>query len=145
MPFPTPFPGLVLHYSYLWREQYQQGKEEGTKNRPCVVVLAVAADGGETVVTVVPVTHSPPENPKDAVEIPTLTKRRLGLDDARSWIVIKEANRFLWPGFDLRQVPGKSEGSFDYGVLPPGLFRKVKESFLINIQFRKLKVTSRDN
>jgi len=41
-----------------------------------------------------------------AVEISHETKRRLGLDDDRSWIVLTEANRFAWPGPDLR--PGQS-------------------------------------
>ena len=32
------------------------------------------------------------------------TKRRLGLDDARSWIMVTEGNRFAWPGPDLRPI-----------------------------------------
>jgi len=45
-------------------------------------------------VTVLPISHTPPANPALAVEIPHETKRRLGLDDERSWIVLTEANRF---------------------------------------------------
>ncbi|MFC4594309.1 MULTISPECIES: hypothetical protein [Sphingobium] len=45
-------------------------------------------------VTVLPVTHTPPTDERLAVEIPTRTKARLGLDDARSWIILSEANRF---------------------------------------------------
>lgn len=78
---------------------------------------------------VLPVTHTPPGEPADAVEIPRPTKQRLGLDGARSWIVITEVNEFIWPGPDLRPVPG-SEGSIVYGVLPPRFFNEVRERFL---------------
>jgi hypothetical protein len=47
---------------------------------------------------VCPVTHSPPSDPGDAIEIPPATKRRLGLDDERSWIVLTESNRFVCQG-----------------------------------------------
>src|SRR5207245_5916426 len=52
---------------------------------------------GEQWVTMLPVTHAPSTNRELVVEIPATTKRRLGLDDARSWVVLSEANRFLWP------------------------------------------------
>ena len=40
---------------------------------------------------------------------PDTVKRRLELDDERSWIVLTEANRFIWPGPDLRpSTPGDS-------------------------------------
>lgn len=130
MTLPAPFPGLVLHYSYLWHDQHRRGQEEGTKDRPCVIVLAVVRDGDDSVVLVAPVTHSPPRTPSEAVEIPPATKARLGLDDARSWIVLTELNRFCWPGPDLRPIPGARAGTFHYGMLPPGLFRKVKQGIV---------------
>ncbi len=83
MPVPDPVPGLVLHYAYLWHDQHRRGLEEGSKYRPCVVVSA-AVQEDDTVVTVVPMTHSPPRVAGEAVEIPQTTKRRLGLDDRRS-------------------------------------------------------------
>ena len=142
MPLPDPFPGLVLHYSYLWHDQHRQGLEEGTKDRPCVVVLAVAREDGDTVVTVAPISHAPPRTTGEAVEIPAVTKSRLGLDEGRSWVVVSEINRFVWPGVDLRPVPGK--GSYDYGVLPPGLFRQVREGLANWVRSRKLRTTPRD-
>jgi hypothetical protein len=141
VPLPDPFPGLVLHYSYLWHDEHRRGLEEGTKNRPCVVVLAVTSEDGETVVTVVPVTHSPPQTASEAVEIPGATKIRLGLDVGRSWIVVSEINRFVWPGVDLLPVPGK--GGYDYGVLPPGLVRQVREGISSWVRARKLRTTPR--
>ncbi|SJM92289.1 conserved hypothetical protein [Crenothrix polyspora] len=100
--FPQPIPGLVINYSYLWSNEHLRGKEEGLKNRPCAVILVTQDEMGDQVVTVLPITHTPPENPALAVEIPPATKSRLGLDDERSWIVLTEANRFIWPDPDLR-------------------------------------------
>jgi hypothetical protein len=96
--FPTPVPGLVIRYSFLWREAAARGEEEGGKDRPCAVVLVSEDQNGEKVVLVLPMTHSPPAEPDLAVEIPIETKRRLGLDDQRSWIIVTDANRFVWPG-----------------------------------------------
>jgi hypothetical protein len=120
--FPEPVSGLVVRYAYLWREEYRRGQEEGFKDRPCAVVVVTADEAGRRIVTVLPVTHTPPVDPGLAVEIPAATKRRLGLDDARSWIVLSEANRFAWPGPDLRPTtPGDPSGVV-YGLLPRALF-----------------------
>ncbi len=127
MALPKPFPGLVLNYAYLWRNQAEAGMEEAIKDRPCVVVTAVIEDQDGPLVYVCPVTHTPLRNPDDAVEIPHSTKQRLGLDDARSWIVTSEVNRFYWPGFDLRPIPGKTSWDCVYGVLPPKFFQAVTQ------------------
>jgi len=63
------------------------GQEEGRKDRPCVIALAVERRrDGETLVTVAPVTHRPPDDAAAAVEIPRAVKIHLGLDDERSWV-----------------------------------------------------------
>ena len=130
MALPTPVPGLVIRYAYLWRAEHLRGLEEDLKDRPCAVVLVVEDEDGRPTVTVVPVTHSPPYNASDAIEIPPATKRRLGLDDDRSWIVVSEANVFGWPGPDIRPaVSGRFE-TVAYGMLPANLFREVRERFL---------------
>jgi hypothetical protein len=140
---PIPEPGLVISYGYLWRSEYEQGQEEGTKDRPCAIVLMTHDEEGDTTVTVVPVTHVPPTNIDDAVEIPISTKRRLGLDDAPSWIVVTEINRFIWPGPDLRPVSRSEPDRFEYGPLPPGLFRQVKERLAACAASRRLKAVPR--
>jgi hypothetical protein len=105
MPIPTPEPGLVISYAYLWHHEHLAGADEGRKHRPAVVTLVTVPSGGDGVeVTVLPITHRPPDNPDWAVEIPPPVKRHLGLDDAHSWIVVAEGNDFLWPGYDLRKV-----------------------------------------
>ena len=65
--------------------------------------------------------------PADALEIPATTKQRLGLDGERSWVVLTEANDFIWPGPDLRPVPGRDLNTVAYGFLPPGFMRVVRE------------------
>lgn len=42
-------------------------------------------------------------------------KPEIGLDDERLWIITTEVNRCIWPGPDLRPVPG---GGYSYGLLP---------------------------
>lgn len=129
MPLPTPVPGLVVRYAYLWREEQQRGHEEGRKDRPCAVILVTTDDHGDPVVTVLPVTHRPPSDPSLAVEIPHATKRRLGLDDDRSWIVLTEANRFVWPGPDLRPMASGDASTVAFGLLPRALFKDVITQF----------------
>ncbi|HLY54251.1 MAG TPA: hypothetical protein VKS60_01765 [Stellaceae bacterium] len=118
MALPAPELGLVVSYAYLWHSEYQLGREEGVKDRPCAIVLIKREVDGDTSVTVVPITHVPPASSEDAVELPAATKRRLGLDEAQSWVVISEVNEFIWPGPDLRPV-SRGRGRFDYGFLPP--------------------------
>ena len=125
MAYPTPEPGLVIRYSFLWADDAARGQEEGDKDRPCAVVITRRTEAGDTIVTVLPVTHSPPRDPALAVEIPPATKQRLGLDDERSWIILSELNRFTWPGPDLRmRTPGDST-SVAYGELPGKLMNEV--------------------
>ena len=142
MSLPDPVPGLVLHYSYLWQAEFTRGLGEGTKNRPCVIVLTITQEQGVRIINVVPISHVKPSEEGVAVEIPAETKYRLGLDEDRSWIYFNEANRFVWPGFDLRPVPGTSR--YDYGIVPPGLYRQIRDRFLAMARSRKLRITSRD-
>lgn len=137
MTFPTPIPGLVIRYSYLWRGEYLRGQEEGVKDRPCAVLLAVTNADGETKVIVLPITHTPPNDLADAIEIPAATKRRLGLDDTRSWIVFTESNRFTWPGPDLRPAKSGDPSSVAFGELPSDLFNKMQEKWLARVDARR--------
>ena len=130
MTWPEPRSGLVIRYSYLWRREALAGLEEGAKDRPCSVVLAVRDDPNRMRVYALPITHTMPDAAEQAIEIPALVKSRLGLDSEKSWIVTTEANVFSWPGPDLRFSPGHGPESSVYGFLPPGFFRVVRERFL---------------
>jgi hypothetical protein len=143
MPFPQPAPGLVIRYSYLWREEQQRGQEEGAKDRPCAVILVTTDEQGDQVVTVLPITHTPPSNPLLAVEVPPATKRRLGLDDDRSWIVLTEANRFVWPGPALRYTQPGDLSSVAYGLLPRALFKEVATRFCELVTARQARLVQR--
>lgn len=120
--------GWIFRYAYLWSWQHREGREEGDKDRPCLVLAIVAMDHeGIPIVRALPITHVPPADPAAAVEIPTDIKRRLNLDDERSWIVLTESNRFVWPGPDVR--PLESATGY-FGPLPPALFTEVKRRFV---------------
>jgi hypothetical protein len=142
MAIPNPELGLVISYSYLWHDEHTAGHEEGRKDRPSVIVLAVERGGDALLVTVLPITHSAPKNAETAVEIPQGVKRHLGLDDARSWIVVDEGNEFLWPGYDLRKRADAD--TYDYGFLPPRLFAKVHAAFKAWLETGKAKTTPRE-
>jgi hypothetical protein len=143
MPLPTPEAGLVISYAYLWHHEQLAGHDEGRKNRPAVIVLAVQSKAGDaTEVTVLPITHRSPENPDWAVEIPPPVKRYLGLDNARSWIVVAEGNEFLWPGYDLRKIP--DEDRYDHGFLPPRFFNQILRAFIELRRSGIARLTSRE-
>jgi hypothetical protein len=140
VPFPKPVQGLVIRYSYLWRTEHLRGHEEGVKDRPCAVILVTTAKDGREIITVLPVTHSPPSSDTPAVEIPYETKQRLGLDSERSWVVLTEANRFVWPGPDLRPAPS---GGIAYGILPYNLAMEIQDKFAALIAARLSRVVPR--
>ncbi len=135
---------MVISYAYLWRDEHEQGREEGAKNRPAVIVLAAKDPEGDTIVIVTPITYSAPCNPEDAIELPTATKARLVLDGERSWVVVSEVNRFVWSGPDLAPVPGNPR-RFDYGFLPPRFFKKVTSLIVDRARARKLKEIRRQD
>jgi len=142
---PPPVPGLVICYSYLWAREREKGAQEGLKGRPSAIIAARQVVVGREVVTVVPITHTPPADPADAVEIPAALKAHLGLDALPSWIVVTETNDFLWPGPDLRRVPGSKPARFAFGMLPPRFFAHLRDRILqANLQ-RKLARISRSD
>jgi hypothetical protein len=142
MGIPTPEPGLVLNYAYLWHNEHRAGHEEGRKHRPSVIVLCVTReDDRATIVTVLPITHTAPIDPKSAIEIPRAVKNHLGLDEERSWIMIAEGNEFVWPGYDLRKRPRSD--AYAFGFLPPRFFRHLLDAFVAFHEHGRGKTTSR--
>ena len=121
---------MVIRYSYLWYDEHTKGREEGVKDRPCAIVVAAEPVGGRRTVIVVPVTHTPPPDQDFSIEIPAAVKRRLGLDSERSWVVVSEANRFVWPGPDLRPVRRGEAGSVVFGHLPLRLYDEIRAKFV---------------
>ena len=143
MSLPSPELGLVLNYTFLWSEEFKAGDHDGYKDRPSTIVLAEETlDNGAIEVTVLPITHSRPRDPRFAIEIPDVVKRHLGLDSLPSWIVVSECNEFHWPGYDLRKVP--KTGEFHFGYLPPRFFALVLAAFQKFRSSGELKSTPRD-
>jgi hypothetical protein len=139
---PTPEPGLVLNYAYLWHDEYLSGSQEGRKDRPSVIVFCATQQADQTVVvTVLPITHSPPSELLAVVEIPKAIKSHLGLDDNRSWVVVSEGNEFVWPGYDLRKVT--KSGEYGYGYLPPRFFAQVRDAFVAYYRTGRTRTASR--
>lgn len=143
MALPEPAPGLVISYSYLWHDQSRAGIEEGRKVRPCAIVIATTDEDGDIRIYAAPITHSRPDDPH-AVELPLVVKRRLGLDDAPSWIVTSELNRFTWPGYDLHPIARDKPDVFAWGFLPVGVFAALKRGIAIHQRERRLRLTSRE-
>ena len=140
MALPLPQPGQVIRYAYLWWNEARTGREDGVKDRPCSIVLTRITTEGRTVAYVLPVTHTPPLNDEDGIEIPGMTKQRLGLDAERSWIITTEFNQFSWPGPDLRPT---ASGEYLYGYLPEKLLRLVLEQVKRNARNKRLRTVPR--
>lgn len=130
MSLPVPTPGLIIRYGFLWSHERDGGAEEARKDRPCTIVIAAGRDArGEIRVILAPITHEPPVDAAAALEIPAAVCRRLGLDGRRQWLRFDELNRFVWPGFDLRPLPGRP-GEYAYGTLPRDLFEALRKGIV---------------
>ena len=70
-------------------------------------------------------------------------RSKRSLDGQQSWIVITEVNSFVWPGPDLSAIPGTSPTRFDYCVLPPGFFRKVRDDLVARVKARRVQIVPR--
>ena len=124
-----PRPGEVINYAYLWKHEYEAGRDEGIKDRPVAVVIVTRSVEGLDQVFVVPMTTTAPGNDQSAIEVPAVVRRQLGLKAERSWIIVSEWNLFAWPGFDIRPIRRGKPG-ISYGFLPAGLFRQVRDAIV---------------
>ena len=61
---------------------------------------------------------------------------KLKLDGERHWLRVDELNRFAWPGYDLRPIPG-TKGDYAYGMLPRSIFDALREKILSRRQAKK--------
>lgn len=106
---------------------------------PSVVVVAVRRESDPRVwVGVLPITHAA-QHPDRGVTLPAKVKRHLGLDDDASWIVLDEANEFVWPGVDLRPISRTRPGVWTYGVLPREVFEDVWERLRLVLDQRRVR------
>jgi len=140
MPLPTPEPGLVVHYGYLWRHEHERGRDTARYARPCAIVTAVRRTvGGELNVVVAPLTHRRPDPDRNAVEIPVGVRRALQLPQ-RTWAIVDEVNAFVWPGFDLEV---NDDGVFEWGQIPAALHNQISGGVLTAARAGRLRLTPR--
>ena len=67
----------------------------------------------------------------------------LKLDGERHWLRLDELNRFTWPGYDLRQIPGRG-GEYAYGMLPQPIFEALRAKILSRSRAGKSSSLDRD-
>jgi len=89
---PKPARGVGHSLLNLWKSEKIKGLEEGSKYRPCAVVVVI--DGERAVVC--DITHAQPDSRDGGFEIPLRQRAPLGLDDERQWVVTSEANIVDW-------------------------------------------------
>jgi hypothetical protein len=66
-----------------------------------------------------------------------------GAQNVSNRVVLSEANRFLWPGPDLRRVTPGDAASVAYGQLPYTLFEEIRQKFIAAIRTRSAGVVPR--
>ena len=143
MSLPKPRSGLVIRYGFLWSHEHDRGLVEGSKDRPCAIVVATSrVPNGDVQTIVAPITHSPPNESVSSLEIPHQVCRSLGLDAGRHWLRFDELNRFIWPGYDLRARVDEP-GRYEYGMLPQTLFEQLRHGIIERQKLQKTKIISR--
>lgn len=58
-------------------------------------------------------------------------------------MVLSEANRFIWPGADLRPARRGDAASIAYGQLPYALFETIRHNFIAAVRARRAGVVPR--
>lgn len=143
MSLPKPRPGLVIRYSFLWSHEHDRGSVEGSKDRPCAIIVAMArVPNGDIQIIVAPITHSPPDEDGASLEMFSQVCRSLGLDAGKHWLRLDELNRFIWPGYDLR-ARADDPSRYEYGMLPRQLFEQLRQGILERQRLKKTKITPR--
>jgi len=82
--------GSVIRYAYLWAREKRRGEESGRKSRPTCVMIIVRGANGETPL-LFPITSQAPAPNTDAIDIPEIEARRVGLRTP-AWVVVDEFN-----------------------------------------------------
>jgi hypothetical protein len=124
-----PEAGQIVDYYFLWNEEHRQGRVEGRKARPYLIIaVARRAPDAAPRVALLPITSQPPRAHQSAIAIPDNIKSRIGLDRRRhAWLILDDVNIFTWPGFDL--IP-QQNGGFVRGLVTRGFFALVREAAL---------------
>ncbi|PHK92888.1 hypothetical protein CR162_21590 [Pseudoroseomonas rhizosphaerae] len=95
----------------------------------------------EDFVLYLPISHTPPSDEEEGIELPDSVKAKAGLDSAPQWVRVSECNIDTWPA-DLRQLP-QQPGRFHYGHLPPSMFKIIRGRFVERYNDRRTKLVNR--
>ena len=105
-----PGNGSILRYPYLWRWQYEKGETEGRKARPVCLMLAIPRLN-TTHLVFLAISSTPPRPNQTTIPIPTLERRRAGLNDWKeAWITVSEYNYDVAERLVYRKVVVKHIG-----------------------------------
>lgn len=137
-----PKAGMVINYGYLWARQEREGKKDGEKFRPSLI-LGVQEEQGRQMVYVSPITHTPPFYPEESLLVPNETGGRIGLDEKPKWLMLNEVNKFEWPGTDIRRVPYRRERSQFYGFVPQQFLEQARDKMREMIQASRFRMVAR--
>lgn len=141
MPLPELTLGLVVRYEYLWHRRAHSA-DTADKDHPACIVATFRQQGRpEDFVLYLPISHIPPSDGEEGLELPDDVKRKAGLDSLRQWVLVSECNLDTWP-FDLRQLPEQS-GRFHYGHLPPGMFKAIRDAFVARYRAKRVGIVGR--
>ncbi len=124
MALPTPRPGLVVGYDFLYREQADAGTENAGKPHPAAIILVVKEDV-QTRVSLLAISHSPPRSGEEPyrLKLTAAECRQMGVDSGDHWVNLQDINAFDWPGYDL--VRSARGGSYVYGTMSKATFKRI--------------------
>ena len=83
-----------------------------------------------------PIATKAPHAGEPAMELPARVRSHLGLDVERSWISVATLNRFVWPGPDLRPIPGCAPATAVYGYIPQILLDALRRLAMVELAKR---------
>ena len=129
----------MISYPYRWaREAAAHRAVDGTKARPCGVVVAAVTTSGQTHLLLAAISSKPPHADQEALALPEIERRRAGLDPSReAWIYVNEANE------DVEGVSVYLTGEPAIGAISRAFLEQVKAAFLRQISRRRGGVVNR--
>ena len=132
-------PGDVILYPYRWaREAAGQRAPEGSKTRPCGVVVAAVTAAGRTHLLLAAISSKPPRSDQEALVLPEIERRRAGLDTTReAWIYVSEANE------DVEGASIYLTNEPTTGAISKAFLERVKAAFLRRLGGRASSVVNR--
>lgn len=107
--------------------------------------MAVFPDRGDplrTGVLYLPITHSSPGPEEIGIELPVDVRYAAGLDNQKQCILVSQGNLDTWPE-DVSNLPGRP-GVFEYGILPPGIFKAIQAMFARCYAEKKFNIVARN-